>query len=818
MERPGSPFFWPLLFVVIVIAATPAAGQTPYQKPPAEIQDVLDVPPTPLLAASPAGESFLLIERERYPALADLARPMLRLAGLRIDPADNGPHAPGRVTGLAIQDIAGGEPRTVRLPADRRVGMPRWSPDGRRFAFVASDGERLSLWIGSAETAAVREVTGLALNGVLGPTVQWLPDGRTLLCQAIVADRGPAPEPPEVPAGPVVQESFGRLAPARTYQDLLQSPHDEALFDHYARSQLVLVDAETSAVRPLGPAGIYRGVEPSPDGSRLLVTRIERPYSYQLPFFRFPQRIEVWDIDGQVEFTLAELPLAEEVPIEGVPTGPRSPHWRPTEPATLVWVEALDGGDPRHEADHRDRVLTLAAPFAGEPSQLVRLEHRYAGLAWGEGGLALIAEYDRDRRWRRTFQLDAEDPEATPQLLWDLSIHDRYGDPGSPVRRTLPSGHEVLWQCGDAIFLAGRGAGPEGDRPFLDRFDLAGGRSERLFQCEAGSYEAVAAFLGSEPLRLITRHESSHEPPNYRLHTSDEVTPLTDWPDPAPELRRIRKELVTYEREDGVPLSFTLYLPPDYQEGERLPAVLWAYPREFTDADTAGQVATSPHRFTHLAGTSHLFFLLAGYAVLDGATMPVVGDPETANDTFVDQVVASARAAIEQAAAMGVIDPDRVGVGGHSYGAFMTANLLAHSDLFRAGIARSGAYNRTLTPFGFQAERRTLWEAADAYFALSPFMHADRIAAPLLLIHGAEDNNAGTYPMQSERLYQAVRGHGGTVRFVSLPHESHGYRARESVEHTLFEMLAWSDQHVKYAPPRDVEPVLAVGGEDSADH
>lgn len=368
----------------------------------------------------------------------------------------------------------------------------------------------------------------------------------------------------------------------------------------------------------------------------------------------------------------------------------------------------------------------------------------------------------------------------------------------------LPSGQSAMIQYGDAIYLDGPGGTPEGDRPFLDRFDTKAMKAERLFRCDAESYETVEAVLSEDGSKLLTKHESPTDPPNYFLRASggDSRVALTRFTDPAPQLRKIKKELVTYKRPDSVQLSFTLYLPSDYKPGERRPGVVWAYPREFTDADVAGQVSGSPNRFLTITGPSHLFFVLQGYVVLDGAAMPVVGDPETVNNTYVEQIVASAKAAIDKAAEMGVLDPERVGVGGHSYGAFMTANLLAHSDLFRAGIARSGAYNRTLTPFGFQSERRTLWEAPDLYLRVSPFLYANRINEPILLIHGEADNNTGTFPIQSERMYHALKGHGATVRYVTLPHESHGYAGRESVEHTLWEMLNWFDRHVKNAPPR----------------
>jgi dipeptidyl aminopeptidase/acylaminoacyl peptidase len=602
-----------------------------------------------------------------------------------------------------------------------------------------------------------------------------------------------------VPPGPIVQECSANAAPVRTFQDLLQNPHDEALLEYYATAQLAVVDADSGAVTPLGRPGIFADVDPSPDGKLILVERVCRPFSYLFPVSSFPQEVEVWDRGGTVIRSLASLPLQDRVPIEGVPTGPRNVHWRPTAPATLVWAEALDDGDPRKKVPNRDRIMALDVRADAEPSEVLRVEHRFAGLSWSERReVALVRDFDRDRRWARTYSLDFADP-ASIRLIWDRSVQDRYGDPGVPLQRALPNGKRVIWQHGDSIFLVGAGASPQGDRPFLDRFDLKSLESKRLFRCGECEYEAPVALMADDGRDFLTRHETPTEPPNVYLRragTTDK-RPLTDFTDPTPQIRGISKRLVTYKRADGVPLSFTLYLPPNHKPGERLPTVVWAYPLEYNTADTAGQVTGSPYRFTTLAGPSHLFFLLQGYAVLDGATMPVVGDPETANNTFLDQVVSSAKAAIDAAADLGVTDPNRVGIGGHSYGAFMAANLLAHSDLFKAGIARSGAYNRSLTPFGFQSERRTLWEASEVYSKLSPFLFAHKITQPLLLIHGSADNNPGTFPMQSERMYQAVRGNGGTVRLVLLPYESHGYVARESIEHTLYEMLRWFEKHVE---------------------
>ena len=770
-----------------------------YQRPPKEITDVLDVGPTPGISISPTREFLLLIERSNYPPIEDLAAPMLKLAGLRINPQTNGPHLAPRSTGLILQSIVTDEKRRIAVPAGANIGFRGWSPDGQHFAYTVTTSNVIQLWIASVDSASARMVDGLAINGCYGDPVQWFPDSSRLLVQAIPADQPAVPQQPKAPPGPAIEESSGRSGPVRTYQDLLQNSHDEDLFEFYCTSQLAIIDVASRSVKPIGPASLFGSVEVSPDGQHILVMRIERPFSYLLPANRFPKTIEVWNRTGASEHIVTSLPLQDAIPIEGVPTGPRSVTWQPNQAATLSWLEAMDDGDPRKTVLHRDRVLSLAAPFDAAPTELAKIEQRCTSIQWGEtDGLALVWDYDRDRRWTRTFRINTEQPDMTPELMWERSVNDRYADPGSPIHRLLPNGQSVMWQHDTYLYLRSNGATPKGDRPFLDRYNLASGEKERLFTCDDESYESVVALLTDDATQFITQRESQVEPPNVYLYSAGRSRRvLTNFPDPMPQLRSIPKELVTYERSDGVPLSFTLHLPPGYKKGTPLPTIVWAYPREFNDPSTAGQVSGSTNRFTSINGISHLFLLTQGYAILDEATMPVVGAPEVANDTFVAQVVASAEAAINKAVEMGVTDRDRVGVGGHSYGAFMTANLLAHCQLFKTGIARSGAYNRTLTPFGFQNERRTFWEAPHIYMSMSPFAVADKIKVPILLIHGQEDNNPGTFPIQSERLCHAVRGNGGTVRYVLLPHESHGYIARESVEHTLWEMVAWFERYVK---------------------
>ena len=783
-------------------ACVHSAVEEGYQPAPAPIGELLATPGPPTVHFNPQRDAMLVYRTERHPPVADLAEPVLRLAGLRINPGNNGPHRAPRCVELVLQPLPEGKERPVSLPAGARITPPAWAPDGKQFAFLRYGSREVELWVGDAKRGAVRRLRG-GINAVLGEPFQWMPDGQALLCQLVVSGRAKPPVPPRVPGGPVVQETAGKSAPAPTFQDLLDSPHDEDLFDYYATSHLALVNAKSGEAKPIGVPDIFSVSEPSPDGRHVLVSRVQRPYSYQLTAASFPRAVEVWDLDGKVVFQLASLPLADEVPIGGVRAGPRSYQWRPTSPATLVWVEALDGGDPRRKIPHRDRLLMLDAPFIGKPVELEKLEHRFQGLTWTERpDVALVREHQASRRWNRTWLVNPNLPSEPARLLWDVSVQDRYADPGSPLLRPMTNGFRVARVHENQLFLVGAGATPEGDRPFLDSFNLTTQRTERLFQSDESGYESVVALLKPDASQFITRRESPARPANYLIRTLADGArkPITDFPDLMPQLRGIRKQLVTYQRSDGVPLSFTLHLPADYQPGQRLPTVLWAYPREFGDADTAGQVTTRANRYTTFSGASHLFLVTQGYAVLDNATMPVIGDTKKANDTFLEQIISSAKAAVDKAVEMGIADPNRVGVGGHSYGAFMVANLLAHTDIFRAGVARSGAYNRTLTPFGFQNERRTLWEAPEVYSRMSPFMFANRVNEPLLLVHGEADNNPGTFPIQSERLYQAIKGNGGTARLVLLPHESHAYEARESVEHVLWETIQWFDKYVKRAP------------------
>jgi dipeptidyl aminopeptidase/acylaminoacyl peptidase len=787
----------------------------PYKIPERDVLTIVDAPPTPVALLAPGGRFVALVHYESHPPIALLERRNRRLAGIRVDPVLAGRQRVRRLTGLSVLRLADGTQRAVPLPEGAQHSVPAWSPDGRTFAFTVDEADGIGVWVADAESATARQVPGLRVRDVLGgdpltigAAVGWTRDGGSLL--ALGAPGGP-PELPDPPAEPRIEETAGKRSQMATYQDLLQTDADADAFEALATTVPLLVEPDTGVSKELGPPGLYQRLSDSPDGEHLLVHRIRRPFSFRVPYQYFARTVEVWSSAGEVEYLVADLGVSDEVPRQGVPTGPRQVSWEERAPASLVWTEALDGGDPVAPADHRDRVMRLPAPFAGAPQRVLDLQHRCLGwLDLDEAEQVLLTEHDRDRRWLTTWLCDLAEPERR-RVLFDHSMDDAYTDPGSPMMATNPDGSRTVLQDGPAIYLRGDGSTPEGDRPFLDRLDLVTMQKERLYQSPPDSLNQVLGFsvpgvtaapdappgpgTAADRTEVVLWHESSSEPPNLYLAALDGsgTRALSAWPDPHPQVTTMQKRLIVHDRGDGVQLSGMLHLPPGYDPatGGRLPLVIWAYPLDYGDPSTAGQVRGSSQRFTRLNALEPTWFVLRGYAVLSNATMPVIGDPETMNDTFIEQVTAAARAHIQALEGMGIVDRSRVAVGGHSYGGFMTANLLAHTDLFAAGIARSAAYNRTLTPFGFQAERRSFWEAREVYDRVSPFRYANQIDAPLLLIHGEEDNNSGTFPIQSERLYQAIQGNGGTARLVLLPYESHGYLARESVLHVLAEQFDW---------------------------
>lgn len=793
-----------LILGFVLLVSSAVSAQTSYQTPPASIADLVNAPSTPAVTFSKDGSFMLLLERTESPSIEDLAQPELRIAGLRINPSTSGPSRAGGYTNLKIKKTATGEEIQVTgLPSPAKMSGFTFSLDERYLAFTQTEAKGISLWVVDLSTNTAKALTGPILNQVLGNSMAWLADN-SLLIKAVNPARGKVPSAPVAPAGPTIQETSGKAAPSRTYQDLLANPHDEALFAYFMDSQLMRIALDGSST-PVGKPAMIKSMLLSPDKNYLLVESIQKPFSYLVPADRFPYTVEVWSSQGALLKTLAQLPLDEVRPtgFDATVSGIRNVNWRADAPATLYWAEAQDKGDPKIKVAERDIVFTLMAPFTGEKQKLVGTALRFGGISWSDDSFALLSERWSASRTEKVSVFQPGVPSQAPRTIIERSSDDLYNDPGSPVLVDNAYGRKVLQRNGNLVFMTSEGGSPEGSMPFLSTFNTSTKEQKILWRSQAPYYERVTKVLDKEGSQLITLKESTDMSPNYWLvNTKKRVAPkqLTAFADPYPALKGIEKQLITYPRKDGLNLSAVLYTPEGYDPARdgRLPVLMWAYPREYKSAADAAQVRGSKYTFTRLSWGSPLYWVTRGYAIMDQTEMPIVGEGDLEpNDFFIEQLVANAEAAINKVVEMGVGDRSRIAVGGHSYGAFMTANLLSHTQLFAAGIARSGAYNRTLTPFGFQYEQRSYWEAPEVYFNMSPFSFADQVKTPILLIHGEADNNSGTFPIQSERYYNALKGHGATTRLVLLPHESHGYAAKESILHTLWEMDNWLEKYVK---------------------
>lgn len=784
--------------------STQAQNALTYQTPPKSIADLVNAPITPQASFSRSGEFMLLLERAGNPSIEELAQPELRIAGIRINPATNGPSRGGYVENVKLKNTRTGLEQAIKgFPANPKLGNLSLSKDEKFAAMTNTTNTGISLWVVDLTTLEAKELTEEIVNGAYGSAITWTPDNKILL-KAVNPNRGNMPKSPLAPSGPIIQETSGNAAPSRTYQDLLTNSYDEALFAYFMDSQLMLVDLSGSK-QAVGSSGLISSIDLSPDGNFIVAELIKKPFSYLVPASRFPYDVEIWDSKGNKVKTLAQIPLDEVRPtgFDATVTGPRSISWRADKGASLYWTEAQDGGDPKVKMEEREIIYTLEAPFTASPTKLTSIGYRFGGISWSDDNFALLNERWFATRQERVSVINPSKPGEKGAIIIERNSDDIYNDPGNPVLTTNIFGENVILRKGDDVFMTSEGGSPEGSMPYLSAFNVKTKTEKILWRSKAPYYERVAKVLNADATEFITIKESTDIQPNYWLvNTRKRIAPMqiTNFNHPYESIKGINKQLVTYKRNDGLNLSAVVYTPEgfDPDQNGRLPVLMWAYPREYKSAATAAQVRGSKFQFTRLSWGSPIYWVTQGFAIMDQTEMPIVGEgDDEPNDTFVVQLVANAEAAIDYIVDQGIGDREKIAVGGHSYGAFMTANLLSHSNLFAAGIARSGAYNRTLTPFGFQYEQRSYWEAPDVYNVMSPFMNANKVKTPILLIHGEADNNSGTFPIQSERYYNALKGHGATTRLVLLPHESHGYASKESILHTLWEMNTWLEKHVK---------------------
>jgi dipeptidyl aminopeptidase/acylaminoacyl peptidase len=801
------------LFLIIIsitvgLSNIDAQENLTYQLPPESILKLADYERAPQAVIDSRNVNILFSYRSTYKSLDDLNQEEMSLAGLRVNPVTNISSSITYINNLKVGKVAGGEPLQVKgLPANPRIAYVNWSPDETKVAFTHTTADGVELWVMDIETASATKLTEALVNANLGNPANWYRDSRSLLVRLLPENRPVLVDSKKaLPDGPIISNSDGSKAQNRTYQDLLKNPTDEANFVSLTTSELYRVQLD--GTRTLyKSADMYVNENFSPDGSCLLITTIQKPFSYIVPINRFPQLNVVYDLSGNVVKTISEVPLTEVLPkgFMAVRTGIRAVNWRADEPSTLFYVEALDEGDPQKEVDFRDALYLWKAPFDSQPELLAKTKLRFSDITWGNANTAVLQEDWFDTRMRRLLLINPAKPAAEPRLFNERNSQDVYADPGRFETNKNQYGKYVLTMDNNKIFLIGEGYTPDGQFPFIDELDVNSLKTKRLYQSAyTDKIEEIFDFTNVKTGEVLVRLQSKNEYPNYFIRNlKRKIAPvqITRFPNPFASIEHVYKEVIKYKREDGLELSGTLYLPEGYDreaKNEKLPLLIWAYPAEYKDKNSAGQSTANPNEFTFPYYGSFVYWVTRGYAVLDDAAFPIVGEEqEEPNDTFVAQLIANAKAAIDAVDALGYINREKVAVGGHSYGAFMTANLLTHSDLFACGIARSGAYNRTLTPFGFQREQRNYWEAQEVYNAMSPFMHADKMKTPMLLVHGEADNNPGTFTLQTERYFQALKGLGAPARLVILPKEMHGYVARENILHLLWEQDRFLEQYLK---------------------
>ena len=785
--------------ILLLFISIPLFSQE-YKKPPEVISSMIEADPQPNLSFNNKGDYALVMVRDGYKPIEDLAIEELRIAGTRIDLKR---YTSSRMTyykSFYLIDINTGENINLDYPKDGKFSFFSWSPDETKIAYTNTTESGVELWVVDLNTKKSKKLSEKYINDILISPFQWFNSGSSLLVSYRCNSDMPLIK--SVPSGPIIQQTNNQNAPSRTYQDLIKNKNDEILFEYYSCVELHKVSINGSDSK-IVDRGMIKDYDISPGQDYLLVKKIKKPFSYLVPYYRFPYEVKTINIDNNIENIIADIPIDEVRPIgfDATRVGIRSVSWRDDKASELYWVEANDNGDPKVEVDGRDIVYTLESPFNGNKNELLRTNLRFSNIRWSTGNYAFLTE----RLWKnRNEVISLVDLKARSidKVLFDRQYDDIYSNPGTPVYKKNNFNRNIVDIKKNSVYMVGQGGSPEGYKPFLSMLDLKSLKNKILFRSEAPYYETPVKVFTNKINSLVTSRESNSENPNYFLRDLQNGTKrqITFFDNPYKKLEQLKKEVINYKRKDGIDLSAVVYTLNTYESDNegRLPVLIWAYPREYTSKKVASQVRNSPYRFTRINYGSPIFWALRGYAVMASTEMPIVGfDGDQPNDSFREQLIMNAEAAIDKIVDMGIGDRDRVGLGGHSYGAFMTANLLAHSDLFAAGIARSGAYNRTFTPFGFQREERTYWEAPELYNYMSPFMHADKVNEPLLLIHGEEDNNSGTFPVQSIRFFNAIKGHGGTSKLVMLPRESHGYRAKESILHMLYEMDSWLETHVK---------------------
>ncbi|KOY87400.1 aminoacyl peptidase [bacterium 336/3] len=777
-----------------------------YQKPSKEILEIADFENAPSVLMNNKKEYMVLSYRNTYKSLEDLNQEEMRLGGLRINPITNISSTVNYVNNIKIRKVKEqNEIQVQGLPQNPKITNYAIAPNDQMLAFTHTTPTGVELWVVDFATAQAKKLTNATLNANVGNPISWFNDSQSLLVKMLASNKKALiDQKKELPKGPIVSNSDGKVSQNRTYQDLLKNPSDEQNFEALMTSELYKVSLNGSK-ELFKKADMYISESFSPDGNYLMLTTLEKPFSYIVPFNRFPQKSVVFDAKGNEVKKVNEVPLTEIMPkgFSSTRKGKRNMSWRADKPATLAYVEALDEGDQSKKVDFRDEVFLWDAPFNQTAKSILKTPQRFAGVMWGNDQVAIAFDQWYDTRNLKVYFINPSTDNPTPKIISDRNSQDIYADPGNFEMKRNEYGKSVLAIENGKMFLMGSGFTKEGQFPFIDEFDIKTFKTKRLYTSKlTNQKEDLLSIEDFKKGDVLVQLQSKNEFPNYyfRNFKTGKLAQITNFKNPFESIKNVEKEVIKYKRKDGVELSGTLYLPVGYDKNkkEKLPLLIWAYPTEFKDKNSAGQSDKNPNEFTFPYYGSFVYWVTKGYVVLDDASFPIIGEGKTEpNDTFIDQLVANAEAAIDAVDKLGYINRKKVAIGGHSYGAFMTANLLTHSNLFACGIARSGAYNRTLTPFGFQSEQRNYWDVPEVYSKMSPFMNAHKMKTPLLLTHGEADNNPGTFTLQTERYFQALKGLGAPVRMVILPKESHGYVAKENILHLLWEQDQFLEKYLK---------------------
>jgi dipeptidyl aminopeptidase/acylaminoacyl peptidase len=830
-----------------------------YVLPPKEIADAVTAPRhlnVTLTNLGPDGAHFLVAHSAGLPGLKEYAKPYVNLGEQEFDVTANRARqlSTRKDTGFVLWNWKTGRKTEIAAPPGRWVSSPSWSPDGTRIAYLVHSDTETSVYVAEIKDGKSRKLVAAPVLATLVTTLEWSPDSQSILTVLVPQARKPMPARDAESAEPEVRVTNTGPSPNRTFRFLMHTPHDMAMFEWLTTGQMALLDCRTGAARNVGEPAMVRSLDLSVDGAYIRATSILKPFSYTVPVTSFGTLEAIYDLSGKKLAEVHRQPLRESTVTRGA--GPpaqtrfrggrggagggfgagagggrgdndrRSVTWRPDgrglgflqmEPRQRQQQDDA-AGDRTPEPGRKDRVLQWLPPFdAGSLKVVFESETRIGNLLYSEDGETLFVSETKDGE-EHLFAVRASDPK-TRHTIYKHKTVDSATDPGTLMTRRSSHRGTVVRLAPDqqSVFLSGtrysKNPAAQSPRPFVARVNFVTGERKDIFQSEENAFESVHG-AGDDDIRVLftTRETAATIPDSYaRDLTTGELRKLTSNVDYSPEVTHAVRKRFQVERVDGIKFWVEVTLPQDYAPGTRLPAMFWFYPREYTDQKAYDQSAARYNRnaFPRVGTRSMSILTRRGYAVVE-PDCPIIGPQGQMNNNYVPDLRNNLWAVIDALDKMGIIDRDRLGIGGHSYGAFSTANAMIHTPFFKAGIAGDGNYNRTLTPITFQSERRLLWEARETYLEMSPLLYANQMNGALLMYHGQDDSNNGTDPINSDRLFHALNALGKTAALYSYPYEDHGPAMKETLLDLWARWDSWLERYVKNpqkeAQPKPAEP------------